>query len=148
MKSEKLAMLIDTLNKSGKNSEGLSVEDAVISLKNAAGEVRINEDFELASGDYGLMATTFDVLTTDEFKQVKDFLFKCRLKSLLIGFEHKARVKPAVIDRRKTSLCIMEPSQIIWEFSGVTYESARVICEKVREMIGHELRIVYRPNFL
>ena len=148
MNSEKLAIINEILNESGIDASGLSEEEAVIRLKNLVGEVRVNEDFELASGDYGLMATHFDILTADQFKEVKDFMFKCKVKSLLIGFDCKARVKPGIKYRKKPFVCIAEPSQILWEFSGVTYDSARTICEKVSEMIGHELRIVYRPTFL
>jgi len=148
MISENLAVLTEILNESGVDAKNLSEEEAVIRLKEIVGEERINEDFELARGDYGLMATQFDILTLDQFKLVKDFMFKCRIKSLLIGFEYKARIKPAIKYQKKPYVSIIEPSQIIWEFSGVTYESARMICDKVSEMIGHEFRIVCRPSFL
>jgi len=148
MTDAKFIVLKEILNDAGINAEGLSEEDAVIRLKEHAGEVRSNEDFELANGDYGLMATHFDIVTAEEFKQVKDFMFKCRIKSLLIGFDCKARIKANIKYRKKPFVAIAEPSQILWEITGVTYESARMICEKVSEMLGHELRIVYRPSFL
>lgn len=148
MKSENFSILTEILNGFGVSTDDLNEEDAVIRLKEQVGEERVNEDFELSNGDYGLMATCFDILTADQFKEVKDFMFKCKIKSLLIGFECKARIKPNIKYKKKPYVCIAEPSQILWEFSGVTYDSAMLICGKVSEMLGHELRIVYRPSFL
>lgn len=137
-------ILCEILKDNGINPEGLSGEEAVIKIKEKIGETRINEDFELQSGDYGLMATGFDIVTAEHFKIVKDFMFKCKVKSLLIGFSCQARIKPNIKYHKKPYAAIAEPSQILWEFSGVTYESALTICQKVSELIGQELRIVYR----
>ncbi|MBE5774635.1 MAG: hypothetical protein E7337_11990 [Clostridiales bacterium] len=144
MTSANFEILSEILREHGINPDGLSSEDAVIKLKEAVGEERVNEDFELQSGDYGLMATHFEIVTAEHFKLVKDFMFKCKVKSLLIGFACQARIKPNIKYRKKPSVAIAEPSQILWEFSGVTYESALTICQKVSEMIGQELRIVYK----
>ena len=148
MKSENFSILCEILNDSGISTDGMNEEDAVIALKQKVGEERINEDFELLNEDYGLMATRFDIITADQFKLVKDFMLKCKIKSFMIGFDCKARVKPNIKYRKKPYVCIAEPSQILWEFSGVTYDSARMICDKVSEITGHEFRIISRPSFL
>lgn len=144
MTSENLAILNDILKEHGIDPEGLTGEEAVIKIKEKIGEMRVNEDFELQSGDYGLMATNFEIVTGEHFKLVKDFMFKCKVKSMLIGFSCQARIKPNIKYHKKPYAAIAEPSQILWEFSGVTYESALLICQKVSEMIGQELRIIFR----
>lgn len=142
MNLEKEKLVSDILKEHGVECADLTGKDAIIQLQNTIGQVREFSDYELVKCDYGLMATDFDILTMEAYKKVNTFMLKCRLQSLWIGFDCKTRVKIDIRYRKKASIAIIEPSLILWEFTGVTYESAEIICREVSEMIGHDLRII------
>ncbi|MBO5733656.1 MAG: hypothetical protein J6R66_02030 [Clostridia bacterium] len=118
----------------------LSFRDALIYMRKRYGAPCDPRDRALKFGTCGFFAADYDVLTAVKLEEVRKYLNLC--KKTFRGMKIYVQVFASTNYWNKESVAMLDPGEAMWEFEGITYQTAESIAYEVSKIIHAPIKVV------